>query len=339
MSRTWKILAAGALALLTGIVPRPAAAQAPALTARVDQLIAAGRRDTAIAVVDSVLSDTDPALPEYPEALYWRGMLRTAADSRLDLLRVTVNFPTSPRVSDALYELARREMAGGDDAAAAKHLARIVRDHASSAVGADAALALARMRLAQGALADACPAFDSALAHIPDDRVELRNQTAYAARPCERWREDVQDSLAAARSKAAAPTDTATAESVKKSAARDASRDQSPATARGNAARGGVAAPPANARGSAGASARGGAKPAAPAAARWTVQVAAYATDAEAARLVKRLKDLGYDARVATKDPYRVRVGRFAARDSATAMMTRLKAQRFEAIVVEVERP
>jgi cell division protein FtsN len=149
----------------------------------------------------------------------------------------------------------------------------------------------------------------------------------------------VQDSLAAARSKAAAPTDTATAESVKKSAARDTSRDQSPAAARGNAARGGVAAPPANARGSAGASARGGAKPAAPAAARWTVQVAAYATDAEAARLAKRLKDLGYDARVATKDPYRVRVGRFAARDSATAMMTRLKAQRFEAIVVEVERP
>jgi cell division protein FtsN len=72
---------------------------------------------------------------------------------------------------------------------------------------------------------------------------------------------------------------------------------------------------------------------------RWTVQIAAYAARADAERLRRRLLALGYDARVVLEAPYRVRVGHFATRQSAMDVAARLKRQRFDAIVVEVETP
>src|SRR5690606_34089522 len=58
--------------------------------------------------------------------------------------------------------------------------------------------------------------------------------------------------------------------------------------------------------------------PSAQQAGTWSVQVAAFNTQAEANALVARLKERGYDARVdGTSAPWRVRFGRFTTRAAA----------------------
>jgi hypothetical protein len=70
---------------------------------------------------------------------------------------------------------------------------------------------------------------------------------------------------------------------------------------------------------------------------RFTLQICACATRAEADRLVKRLKTKGLDARVVgTSKPFRVRVGRYETRTAATAALNKLKAQKIEAFVTEI---
>lgn len=72
--------------------------------------------------------------------------------------------------------------------------------------------------------------------------------------------------------------------------------------------------------------AKAAAKRAAAKAAKWTVQIAAYQTKADADALVKRLSARNLDAHIAgTKKPYRVQVGRFATRAEAVAEVASLK--------------
>ena len=72
----------------------------------------------------------------------------------------------------------------------------------------------------------------------------------------------------------------------------------------------------------------------------WSVQVAAVSTSAEGAAMVKRLRDLGYDARVdGSAAPYRVRFGRFPTRAAATVALERYKTkEKAAAFLVEVPR-
>ena len=59
---------------------------------------------------------------------------------------------------------------------------------------------------------------------------------------------------------------------------------------------------------------------------KWTVQVAAYPSKADADALVKRLAAKDITARVAgTKKRYRVQVGRYATKAEATAALATLK--------------
>lgn len=74
------------------------------------------------------------------------------------------------------------------------------------------------------------------------------------------------------------------------------------------------------------AEARAAAKRAAAKAAKWTVQIAAYQSKADADALVKRLSARNIEAHIAgTKKPYRVQVGRFATRAEAAAELATLK--------------
>ena len=72
----------------------------------------------------------------------------------------------------------------------------------------------------------------------------------------------------------------------------------------------------------------------------WSVQVAAVSTTAEAAALVKRLRDRGYDARVdGSAAPYRIRFGRFPTRAAASAALDGYKTkEKAAAFLVEVPR-
>jgi hypothetical protein len=72
---------------------------------------------------------------------------------------------------------------------------------------------------------------------------------------------------------------------------------------------------------------------------QWSVQVAAYRTQAEGETLARTLRARGHEARVVFIEPYhRVRIGLFNTRQDAMALVTRLRQQRTEAIVVEAER-
>lgn len=73
-------------------------------------------------------------------------------------------------------------------------------------------------------------------------------------------------------------------------------------------------------------------------AAAFSVQVAAYTAQRDATSLAAHLKQRGYDARVVGNGaPYRVRVGRYATREEASAALTKMKAARVNGIVVEAE--
>lgn len=305
----------GIIAVVTIASAERASAQStiPVL-ARVDSLASARDTAQAKAIVDSVLADTDPSAKAYPGALYWRGVLAGLPAGRTDLLRLIVEFPFHARVSDALYLLAHDDLAAGNTDVARRRLERITQDFAGSTVGPLASAELARIELARGNMSSACTAFDSALAHIPDSDVERRNRVNYDARPCERYRAELGDSIAEA--------DQAAARDSAARAAAEARRRTQPA---GRAATPQKTSPR---------------RAAAPPAGKWSVQVAAYATESDATRLATRLKGLGYDARVtAGTGPYRVRVGRYASLGDATAMVHKLKAAKFTAIVVDTERP
>lgn len=70
----------------------------------------------------------------------------------------------------------------------------------------------------------------------------------------------------------------------------------------------------------------------------WSVQAAAFRTEAEAKALVDRLRERGYDARVdGTSAPWRVRFGRFTTRAAAAAAMQDYRArERADAFLVQV---
>lgn len=70
---------------------------------------------------------------------------------------------------------------------------------------------------------------------------------------------------------------------------------------------------------------------------RFTLQIAAYQTKAEATRLVTRLAARGVTARVVGSTKlYRVRVGRYTTRAAALAAQSQLKAKKLNALVTEI---
>jgi len=140
--------------------------------------------------VDSVLATTPAASAAYASALYARASLATNADSAEDdYRRITVDYATSPRASDALLRLAQLELARGDRVQAADHLARLTREQLSGQSG----ITYARTELQVGLayfdlqdLAHACAALAGARAAAPTTDVELRNRIDYNVQRCPR---------------------------------------------------------------------------------------------------------------------------------------------------------
>lgn len=70
----------------------------------------------------------------------------------------------------------------------------------------------------------------------------------------------------------------------------------------------------------------------------YSIQIAAFNGRADAQALADRLRDRGFEARVAgTRAPYRVRIGRYASRADATAALARLRDAQLDGIIVEAE--
>jgi cell division septation protein DedD len=240
----------------------------------------------------------------------------------------------SPRAGQALFQLAQLEAARGDRAAATPHLQRFLLENPNSPDAARAGLLFVRLSFEQNEVRLACGALPRALAAAPAADVELRNQLDYysprctgvdtnsaparvAVRPAPPVRAPVQGPLAAP-----APHTPASGSSTVHAPPAHVLSIHSP-TARGPAAH----AP----------TTRAPLAPAPRVAGRFTVQVAAYPTRAEADRLAKTLKARGIEARVAGSGKlFRVRVGRYATRAAAAEAAKNLKVRRVKGFVTEM---
>jgi septal ring-binding cell division protein DamX len=165
------------------VASRPAAADSVFAHAR--QLVVNGNGAAGRILVDSIVAATDPSLPAYAEALYWRATLAaTSTDAERDYQRIVVEYPLSSRESDALLQLAQLEIARADRASAATHLERYVLENPTGADVGRAQLMLVRVSFEQNDLPHGCVALHRALADVPATAVELHNQLDYYSPRC-----------------------------------------------------------------------------------------------------------------------------------------------------------
>jgi cell division septation protein DedD len=164
----------------------PGAAQsADTVFAEIQARVAQGDRAGARLVADSLLSILPPASPQYAEALYWRAFTSSqAAAAERDYLRVSIEYPLSPRAPDALLALAQLEYARGDRAAARRRFDRLLREYPSGRHVARASYWSGSLALADGDRSAACAAFTNAQKAVLPDDVELGNQIAYYVAQC-----------------------------------------------------------------------------------------------------------------------------------------------------------
>jgi hypothetical protein len=323
-----------------------AAAMGPADSAiqRAQTLVAQGHTDQGRALVDSVLTTTPPSSAAYASALYARASLATNADSAEDdYRRITVEYATSPRASDALLRLAQLELARGDRVQAADHLARLTREQLSGQSG----ITYARTELQVGLayfdlqdLAHACAALAGARSAAPPTDVELRNRIDYNIQRCPRTApEPTSVTAAGPTTGAVAGPPAAPGASMRPppAAATAAARDSLRRAAQRLARSKGDSA--AHATTIATKKPRVATAPPPPASSSaFTVQVAAYPARAAAESLAAHLRERGYDSRVyGTAAPFRVRVGRYATEAAADAVERALKAKGMDGFVTAAE--
>ncbi len=347
------------------VVPAAEAAQPPHDTAtvmsaadsaiqRAQALVAQGHTDQGRSLVDSILGVTPPASPAYASALYARASLATNADSAEDdYRRITVDYATSPRASDALLRLAQLELARGDRTQAVDHLARLTREQLPGQSGVTYARTELQVGLAYFDLQDlahACAALAGARNAAPATDVELRNRIDYNIQRCPRAAfEPAPASPAASMSPPPAAASAAGRDSARRAAGRlTRSRADSAASHKTPAAttkpKPNSAAPAAAPPAPPAATPPAAASPAATSSAvrrsapGFTVQVAAYPARAAADSLAAHLRERGYEARVfGTAAPFRVRVGRYATEAAADAVERALKGKGMEGFVTAAE--
>lgn len=374
MTRRW-VSGVGLLLGLVGGVSA-LAAQGTAVdnaVGRARALVEAGNGRAGRLVLDSMVQEAGMSTPALGELLYWRGLLsESSSEAERDWRRLLLEVPMSPRAEDALLRLAQLEQLRGRPAASRALLERMARDYREPSSQARAHFWLAKAFFDENDRPRACGALDVVQRDAPESAVELRTQSndlrtrcrgvtaiapiaapvvVAAAPSAAAMRDSVQrDSLqrdsvqrataqreAAARDAAereAAQRETAQREAAQREAAqREAAQreeQQREAALRDSLARVAAARPAAPPPAAATGTDR-------PANARYSVQLSALNTMAQAEQFVRRFRDLGIDARVdGTSAPFRVRTGYFATRAQATARLTELKRAGHDGFVAEL---
>ena len=295
-------------------------------------------------MVDTLLKRETEGTAAYGDALFWRGALaETAAEAERDYRRVIVEYPLSFYSDDALLAIAELEQARGDRAGALQHMLRFVREHPISAARGNAALAAARLAFEQRDTRIACTMITEARTSASPADVELRNQIEYFGTRC---------TSAVPAPDPASPTQvTAVIPSPTRDSAPTVPTTLKKVTAPASAAKSGTMAvaaattskvtvmtlSPASAP-----AATAIPSPTSPTTVRdnYTIQIAAYNTQAEANRLVAKLATRGVTARVSgTAKPFRVRLELYSTRQSAQDHVDALKKQGIVGFVTTEEPP
>ena len=328
----------------------PAVVRAQAKTAanpayqRAQILVNEGNATAGRAVVDSMIAVAAPGSNDYAEGVYWRAVLAaTAADAEMDYRRIVVDYPTSPRVEDALIRLAQLEMARGNYDAALRHLSRLAAEHPNSPARGRAGYWTARALFDKNDIQGGCAATADALNRTSDTDTELRNQITYLNQRCANLPAPVPAPAPAPTTSNPAPV--------------TASPVTSPPVTPVPAAPAPVISAPVDSS-----AARPVIRPAVPAEKPvspvvtptpvksvpkessaagtnvFSVQVAAYNVKSQAEAMVSKLKKSGYEARVdGTVAPFRVRIGRYATQTQASAVQRSLKARKITGFVVQAD--
>ncbi len=333
-------------AIVFAIVPVAAASAqgAPAVNPayrRAQTLVNDGNAQAGRALVDSMIAIAQPGSNDYAEGVYWRAVLAsTAADAEMDYRRIVVDYPTSPRVEDALIRLAQLEIARGNYDGALRHLARIASEHPNSPARARAGYWMARAMFDKNDIQGGCIAIVDALARTSDSDTELRNQINYLNQRCA----GVSLTPPAAAAVPVAPVVTAPVTQPPAAVVPDTAAKSPPARAVDSV----VATPtvvfpapaPVKTPAPAAPSRPVAEEPASSATGEkvWSVQVAAYNVKSQADAMVAKLKKSGYEARVDGKSaPFRVRIGKYATQSQANAVQRSLKAKQITGFVVQAE--
>lgn len=236
--------------------------------------------------------------------------------------------PASPAYADALYWRAALAVSSDD---AERDYRRIVVEYALSPRAADALLQLAQLESARGDRASAVNHLARFVAENPTNPERPRASAQLTELLF--GQNDLPRACSSLRQTLALVPDSAveTRNRLTYYAPRCAALDAS-ATSRSAAAAGGaMAAHDSTAT-------RGDSVVAQQPPARYTLQVAAYQTKAEAERAAQRLKARDIDARVVgNKRPFRVRIGRYTTRGNAVAAQRQLKAKKITTTVTDIE--
>lgn len=269
---------------------------------RAQQMVTAGQDSAGRAVVDSVLAVTPEGMPRYAEALFWRATLsKTSAGAERDYRRIVVEYALSPRAQESLLRLAQLEMTRGDRVGARAHLERLQREYPVGVASTRGSIMLAQLAFADGDDATGCNAVAAARAGLATTDVELRNQLDYHGPRCA----NLAARVAAGDTAVVTPTPGTPAAAAPPPVSTDSA---APTPRRATATR------------------------------EYSVQVAAFDTRADATALQTRLAARGYSVRVVgERQPYRVRVGRYATRARADDAVRQMRRQNVRGIVVEAE--
>jgi cell division septation protein DedD len=156
------------------------------LVMRIQQLVNAGNRVGAKALADSALLVRTPGTAAHAEGLFARAWATSdAAAAERDYVRLTIEYPFSPRVEEATLMVAQFRQSRGDRSGARTKYERLAVEFPQSAQSARHNYWAGRLALEDGDLAKGCRYLGVAVDRIPPDDVELRNQVNYLRVRCE----------------------------------------------------------------------------------------------------------------------------------------------------------
>lgn len=279
---------------------------------RAQRMVNDGNGTEGRALLDSLLNETPPRSAEEAEVLFWRATIAESWDqAERDYLRVMLQHEGSPRAAFAMLRLAQGELTRGDRDAALRYLERLATESPDSPLRAEGALWQGRILLDRGTRVRGCEVLRDGRARVSAGSLELENQYDYLLRTCP----PPSDSAIAATPPAQPPPG--------QPAQQTPQTPQAPAPAQQPAAPAPVPVPSPPATGP-----------------MWSVQIAAWPTRDEADRFLAAVRGKGYDARIdGDAAPFRVRFGRYATRDAASAAMAEYRQkERADAFLVQVPR-
>ena len=164
---------------------RVGAQSADSVLARLERMAISQDRAEARVLADSLVRGLAVGDARLAHALYWRAFSSSnAAEAERDYLRVSVEFPLSPRAADALLGLAQLEYARGDRAAARRRFDRLLRDYPSGRHVARASYWSGRLAMDEGDRDAACGSLRSARQVVSSADIELTNQIEYLLSQC-----------------------------------------------------------------------------------------------------------------------------------------------------------